>query len=428
MVSSEILKRIIVENAEFAQGVSLIARPLDIEENGNYVFIGPRRSGKSFTMLRIMQDIMRGGGTPADFLYIRFEDERLLEFRADGFDMLLDSHGELYGVEKPTVFFDEIQEAPGWEKFVRRLADNKYRIFVTGSNAKMIGRELATTLGGRFFVTEIFPYSFSEYLAANGVSVQKKERYGRDRITVARLFDEWFHWGGFPELSSFQNKRIWLENLYQKIFYGDIMARYAIRNGAALRLLVKKLAESVGTDISINRMKNIITSIGVKIGKTTIIDYIGFLKDSFMILIAENWLKGLSEREQEKKYYFVDNGLLSLFVSNENAKLLENIVAIELARCGYPLYFAKDKDEIDFYIESEGIAIQVCYSLMDPEICRREIDSIRKINRKLGAKRFLIITMEEDRTIESDGMTIEIISIKNTWGQFLNPHANSSVF
>ena len=412
MISREIIKRIIVENAEFAEAVSLIARPLEIEESGNYVFIGPRRAGKSFTMLRIMQDVISGGGTRADFLYIRFEDERLLEFDAGRFDVLLEAHGELYGAGKPAVFLDEIQDVFGWEKYVRRLADNKYRVFVTGSNASMIGREIATTLGGRFFITEIYPYSFPEYLTANGVSVRKNESYGLGRITVARLFDEWFHWGGFPELSSFKNKRIWLENLYQKIFYGDIMARYRIRNGVAIRLLVKKLAESTGTEISVNRMKNIIASVGVKIGKSTIIDYLGFLQESFVILVAENYLKGLSEREQEKKYYFIDNGLLSLFVSNEDAKLLENIVAIELSRHGHPLYFAKDRDEIDFYIESEETAIQVCYSLADPEVCRREVASMKKINQKLGAKRLLIITMEEDRMIETDGIMIEIVSIR----------------
>ena len=413
MINKEIIKRIIVENAEFACETSLIVRPFEIEEQGNYVFIGPRRAGKSYMMLRIMQSIMHSGGTPMDFIYIRFEDERLLELGADGFDMILDAHGELYGSGKPIVFFDEIQDIPGWEKYIRRLADNKYRIFVTGSNAKVIGREVATTLGGRFLVMETFPYSFNEFLTANGMELQINGRYSRERIAVARLFDEWFHWGGFPELISFKNKRIWLENLYQKIFFGDIITRYAIRNGIALRLLVKKLAESVGTDISISRMKNIISSIGIKIGKSTIIEYLGYLNESFMILVAENHLKKFSEREQEKKYYFIDNGLLSLFVTNEDARLLENVVAIELSRRGYSLCFAKDGEEIDFYLEYENTAIQVCHSLADPEICRREIASMKKVNKKLGAKRLLVITMEEDRSIESDGVIIEVVSIRN---------------
>ncbi|MDR2162658.1 MAG: ATP-binding protein [Clostridiales Family XIII bacterium] len=413
MVENDTLKRILVENAEFAGETTLTPRPLAIEQKGNYVFTGPRRAGKSFLMLQLIQNIMKEGGTQKDFLYVRFEDERLIELDTDGLERLVIAHSELYGAGKPTVFLDEIQVVPGWEKFVRRLADSKYRVLITGSNAQVISSEIASQLGGRFLIQKVFPYSFAEFLAANGCVFGPEARYGRKRIEQARLFETWFSWGGFPEIVLYRDKRLWLENLYQKIFYGDIMARYEIRNGAALRLLVKKLAESVGSEMSVNRMRNIIASIGISVGKSTIIDYLTYLVESYMVIPAENGLKKLSEREQNKKYYFVDNGILSLFIPHESAMLLENMVAIELSREGHAIRFAKDGAEIDFYVEETETAIQVCHSLSDSEILQREIKSLFKINETLRAKYLVIITKDEDRDICHNGKTVNVVSIQN---------------
>ena len=153
-----------------------------------------------------------------------FEDERLAEFQTEDFNSLLEAHLELYG-KKPVVFLDEVQNIPHRDKFVRRLADAKYRVYVTGSNAKMLSKEVATTLGGRFFIYDAYPYSFKEYLAAQQVELKEHWEYDTiQRSEVKRHLNEYFYYGGLPEILSFKNKRAMLSSLYQKIHLGDICA------------------------------------------------------------------------------------------------------------------------------------------------------------------------------------------------------------
>jgi predicted AAA+ superfamily ATPase len=342
--------------------------------------------------------MIRAGASRRDFVYVRFEDERLYPMDSSDLGLLLDAHAELYGPGTPTVFLDEVHEVPGWEKFVRRLADNGYRVFITGSNARMLSREVATTLGGRFMSTEVYPYSFPEFLTASGID--SGQRYGTGREKIERALVEWIIWGVFPEIRKNTHTRLWLENLYQKIFVSDIMARHGLRNPAALRLLVRKLAESLTDEMSVTRMHNTVASLGTKVGKATLIEYLGFLAESFLILPAINALKPLTVREGAKKHFFVDNGLLSIFQGEDWSKLMENAVAGELARRGHDLTYARDKTEVDFIIPGE--AIQVSYSLADPETEQREVSCLIRMANRVGADRLTIVTRQEERTIPTD--------------------------
>ena len=193
-MNKELLKQIIVENQEFARKVEFFPRDISFEPSGNYVLTGPRRAGKTFAMFRKIQDLISTGTPPDSILYINFEDERLMEMTASDLNHLLEAYHELFD-QTPLLFFDEIQNIDGWEKFARRLADQGHRIFITGSNARMLSREIATTLGGRFIVKEVFPLSFHEYLVANGITPERNWAYSNQRFDIRKQFENYFRFG-----------------------------------------------------------------------------------------------------------------------------------------------------------------------------------------------------------------------------------------
>lgn len=410
-MNKELLKKIIIENQEFIRKVDVMPRRVDIEKTANIVFVGPRRAGKTFTMFRIMKNMFADGIPSTAVLYINFEDERLLEMTAGDLDLLLDAWRELFD-RKPVIFLDEIQIINGWEKFARRLADTKYRVFITGSNAGMLSSEIATTLGARFMIHEIFPLSFPEYLQMQNIIPQNNWHYTEQRFEIRKQFDDYFYSGGFPEILQFDNKRLWLNSLYQKIFFGDLIARYNIRNDFALKLMVKKLAESVHDEMSFNRIRHIIQSAGVKIGTATIIDYAKYLSETWLIFDVKNYYAKITERESSGKYYFIDNGILALFLMNPETILLENLVAVQLRKCyGKEFFYVKRNTEVDFYIPSADLLIQVAYQINTKDTEQREINALLKAAAELKAKKLLIITLDTENTITVDKQPIQVIPI-----------------
>jgi predicted AAA+ superfamily ATPase len=276
----------------------------------------------------------------------------------------------------------------------------------------MLSSEIATTLGGRYLIKEIYPLSFPEFLAKKNVDLNKNWQYGNERIEVIKAFEEYFYYGGLPELLLFKEKRSWLNSLYQKIFFGDLIARYEIRNTFALKILVKKLAESVKQPISYTRMANIVSTVGIKIGKSTIIEYVEHLTETWLIFALPNYVAKLADRESNKKYYFADNGILNLFLFDSETALLENLVAIELKkRYGDELFFYNQNVEVDFFIPEQQIAIQVCYSLNDMETRKREINALFQLSKRLEIKKYQIITKDDDEIVSEQGIDIEIIPV-----------------
>ena len=410
-MDKDVIRQIIVEYQEFVKEVKVEKRDLTIESTGNYVFTGVRRAGKTFSMLQVIKSLLKDSCSLEQILYVNFEDERLIELKVTDLGLLIDVYKELYNV-KPVLFFDEIQIIDGWEKFVRRLADTGYRLFVTGSNAKMLSKEISTTLGGRFIVKEIYPLSFREYLKFNNVDLDKNWEYGSQRHEIQRQFKEYFYYGGFPELFLFKNKRIWLNNLYQKILYGDLIARYKIRNEFALKLLIKKMAESVHDEVSFTRVKNIINSTGITIGITTVIDYLTNLKSSYLLFDVENYFAKVNDKESKKKYYFIDNGIITLFLNNPDTILLENLVAIRLKQeFGNQLYYLKKQTEVDFYIPDNKTLIQVSYNISDIMTEKREISALLKLSKLVEVERFMIITRDQEKMIETNGIVIDVIPV-----------------
>ena len=221
-MEKRIIKAIIAERQQEISKIQLVERPIYFEEQANYVLVGIRRAGKSYQMYQDIQNLVRlGKVTFEDCLYVNFEDERISSIEASELGLLLECYAEMYDNRKPLVYLDEIQNIDGWEKFARRLADSKYRVFITGSNARMLSRDIATTLGGRYIIREVFPFSFAEYLTFHQIHLKTNWEFEPEqRLEVIKQFNTYFHFGGFAETFSLIDKREWINSLYQKILLG----------------------------------------------------------------------------------------------------------------------------------------------------------------------------------------------------------------
>ena len=412
MLDKNLIKSLIAEYQREMMNVRLIERDYEMVDELNYVFVGLRRVGKSYLMFRQIQRLLKTGHSIDEFLYFNFEDDRLAILNTADLDLIKICYEEMYD-HKPLFFLDEIQIVPHWEKFVRRLADQNYRVHITGSNAKMLSSEIATTLGGRYMIQNVYPFSFKEFLTSAGINGNDKNAVFRFRTEINKAFEVYFRFGGLPEAVKVENKREWLSNLYQKVFFGDLISRYQIRNDFALRVLIRKLAESVKQPSSFNRLANVVSASGKKISTDTVIDYLGYLKESWLIFPVENYAAKLADKESNKKYYFIDNGILNLFLLDPSTSLLENLVAIQLRRLyGEDVYFYHNRVEVDFYIPEIQLAVQVCYNLNNTEITRkREVNALLQFAKHTEIKKMLIITKEEESIISGNGIDIEVIPI-----------------
>lgn len=409
----DLFKKILIDNRRLISQIDFIERDIVLEDNLNYVFVGLRQAGKSYLMYQRIHQLLKMGHTMDEIIYVNLDDERLYDIALEDLDLILQAHYQLNDC-KPIIFLDEIQNIPHWEHFARRLANEQYRVYLTGSNAKMLSSEVATTLGGRYMIQEVYPYSLSEYLKANELELQKNWEYDSAIVNhIHRLFSNYFYYGGFPESVHVREKRSWLSVLYQKIFLGDLIARYKIRNEVSLKLLVKKLSESINQPSSFNRLANVVSSAGQKIQTSTVIDYMQFMEESWLIFSMENYAAKFVEKESAKKYYFRDNGILNLFLIDPETALLENRVAIELKKhFGDEVYFYNKNVEVDFYVLQHDWLIQVAYSIANDDTREREISSLLKVAKHLQAKRLTIITYNEEQTISLDnGSTIEVIPL-----------------
>lgn len=403
----DLFKNLIISRQEWLKTLQPIIRDIFIEKQMNYAFTGLRRAGKSYFLYQIIQTLYNANNYE-DILLVNFEDERLLEVTHKDLNLILEAYYELYD-KKPIIFLDEIQNIQEWQKFVRRLADDGYRVYITGSNAEMLSHEIASILGGRFINREILPLSFKEYLTFNEISFSSKSKYSQERFKIKSAYDSYLYYGGFPELTRLERKRDFLSSVYQKLFYGDIITRYKISNATVLKLLIKKLAESVNNETSVNRIKNLIKSTGASIGSNTLFDYLAYLEQSFIIGSITNFYSKFTEKETNKKYYFLDNGILGLFLYDQDTKLLENQIYIELRRRGLQPYFLKRNIEVDFYVPENNLLIQVSYSIKDIETRKRELNALKKAMKDLTIQEALIITYDEEEIIEDEEFLIKVI-------------------
>jgi len=414
MTDRTVICEIIGENQRFIESISLHERDFQFEETGNYVLVGIRQAGKSYLLYQRAKQFLAAEHSPSEICYINFDDERLLGMTAQELDAILKAYRSVYPHE-PILFLDEIQNVVGWEHFARRLANQKYRVFITGSNSKMLSREIATTLGGRYWTQSLFPYSFSEYLSAQGVNLQHNWLYNGQISDVQRQFNDYFSYGGFPATLEYHiaSRREWLNELYGKILFSDIIVRNKIKNENALRLATKRLAENVQQPVSCNRLAGIVQSAGIQTNPQSIKDYMRLLSESCLTFSLSNYTAKFGEREGVKKHYFMDNGLLNIFLFRQETALLENICAIHLYRQhGEGLFFYHRNVEVDFLVPEAGLAVQACWSMKNTQTFERETTALKNLSARIPLKQLLVITRDEEATLPlGNGQSIEVVPV-----------------
>ena len=406
------MRRVILEYQDVISQIQLVERPFAFEERGNYVFVGVRQAGKSYLLYQQAQQLLRAGHEIEEIVYVNFDDERISDMDKDDFDLILQAQRTLSD-HQPILFLDEIQNVEGWEHFARRLANQKYQVYITGSNARMLSRDIATVLGGRFWMQNVFTYSFEEYLKARQISLRKNWQSSRQRDEVAKEFNTYFYYGGFPELVNVIDKRSWLNGIFRKILFNDVIVRKSIRNEEALRMTIRRMADCVKQPTSYNRICNLVKSTGVSTSVQSIIDFAKYLRESCLVFAVENYASKFVERETIKKHYFIDNGLLNIFLTDPDTSLLENLCAIYLyKRYGASLYYYNRDIEVDFFIPDEGKAIQVCFRLGEDETTKREVQALEKLDKAFDLQELIIVSRDTEDVIPlRNGKSIQVIPV-----------------
>lgn len=408
----EILKTIVLDQREYFSGGDIVSRT-----NRNQAFLGKnkeiivisgiRRCGKS-TLLHEIRNL----NAESDY-FLNFDDDRLIQFSVKDFQLLLEIFLELFG-EQSFFYFDEIQNIPGWERFVRRLYDQRKKVFITGSNASMLSRELGTHLTGRYLQYELFPFSFREFLALNKVGFTEKDLVTTSgRTMLKRWFNDYFLRGGFPEYLK-NNNREYLKSLYESILYRDVMVRNKITNEKEILELVYYLASNIGKLVSFNRLKN---TIGVR-HAVTVKNYLNFLENAYLVFLVNKYDPSLKiQMQNPKKVYFIDNTLsreLGFHTSADKGRFLENLVFLELRRNGRNVYYHKQKHECDFVIREKNkivAAIQVCWSLEVENTRQREVAGLVEAMERYGLTEGMIFTESEEETITLKQLKIRVVPV-----------------
>jgi hypothetical protein len=379
---------------------SMMERLKDLLETPFVIIIsGVRRCGKS-TLLKALKD--------ESSFYVNFDDERFIGFTWKDLAPLHDLLIELFG-DRKIFLLDEIQNIEGWERFVRRLYDQDYKVIVTGSNATMLSRELGTHLTGRNLSLELFPFSFKEYLTFKKVDVDSFDRMtSTGRNLVKKAFSEYIIEGGFPEYL-ITKKDDYLRSLYQNILYRDIITRYKLTSEKPLKESAFYAASNLSKEMSFNQVKNL-TGLS---SATTVKEYYGYLENSYLNFLISRYDPSLKKQIYfNKKSYFIDSALARLVgfrQSEDHGRILENIVFLDLRRKGNEIFFHRDDGECDFIIRKDGIiigAIQVTMDLKKTE--HREIKGLMEALRSYQLDNGLILTYDEDRMIEIEGKEIEV--------------------
>ncbi len=342
---------------------------------------------------------------------LNFDDNRLTGFTAADFEKLYEAFHELFDIEK-IWYFDEIQNVEGWEKFVRRLHNEGQKVFITGSNANMLSRELGSHLTGRYLQTEIFPFSFAEYCKFREISIETNDFYSPLKTTlIKKAFRNYVFNGGFPEF--LQNiSADYLQTLFENILYRDVIVRFNIRNARLLKEMTHFLISNVSKETSYNSLKNIF---GLS-NAITVKEYIGYLEDCYLLFPINKFDYSLKKQlANPKKIYCIDSGMAGIvsFQFSENfGRQLENLVFLHLRRSGASIYYHRQNHECDFLVVNNRkviMALQVCQSIGDSAIRQRELNGLVEAMKAYHLQIGWIITEDEEETTEQNGLTIKVM-------------------
>ena len=363
------------------------------------VISGVRRSRKSTLLVQFSKKFKQ-------FYYLNFDDERLIDFDVNDFSELMVAFKKMYRAK--VIFLDEIQNIPKWERFVRRIHEEGYKIFITGSNAKLLSSELTTHLTGRYFKIELYPFSFKEFLEYKKINFLK---LGSDaRANLLKKFDQYLKNGGFPEYIKY-NDAEFLKRIYENILYKDLLTRFRIKEVKSFKQLSNYLFTNFSGEVSYSSLKDIL---GFK-SVMSVKNYIEFMEESYLIFELYKYDYSLKKQYvSEKKVYVIDNGIrnaIAFYFTQDKGKLLENLVFLELKRRDKEIYFFKDKKECDFIVREKNKitqAIQVT-DVINTINKKREIDGLLAAMQKFKLKQGLILSRYQEKEYKEDGFLIKVM-------------------
>lgn len=414
-MNTELLQQVIADQKQMVARKSRgIPRKTNIGRHLNSdlitVISGVRRSGKSTLTLQLADNY-------PSFYFITFDDERLINFTMSDFNAMLIEMKR--SSDARTIVMDELQEVPGWERFVRRLHDEGYKVIITGSNAKLLSSELATHLTGRYLKTELFPFSFVEYLIFKKIDPTIKTSDSIALILTA--FDEFLLHGGFPEYLKTNDQEV-LKRIYDDIIYRDLIVRFGIRNVNGF----KNLAQYIFTNFTSETGYLPLAKLLGFNSATSIKEYLNILNEGYLIFEVTKYDFSLKRQyTSNRKMYVIDNGLRNVVAFRTSAdmgRLLENTVFLELKRRGNEVWFYKSQgnQETDFLINpTHPELIQVCYDLQNPKTRQREISSLLVCMKELKLNHGVILTKNDEEVINSDNTVIDVIPV---WKWLLSPY------
>jgi uncharacterized protein len=404
------------------------------------IFIGVRRSGKSTLLFQMINELVSNGINVKNIMYLNFFDDRFTEIKAKGLSTVIEAYYSIYpekkGSEEVYFFFDEIQEVPEWEAFVDRILRTEMcKVFITGSSAKMLSKEIATSMRGRSLSFEVFPFSFSEFLKYKGHNDLVMTT--KNKLIIQNDFEEYFSKGGFPEVRNEQNSdRIIIHQEYfRTIMWRDVIERYNLSNPQAVIQLGYRLMTSCASLYSLNRLTAYLKSLGFKTSKEFVFTVLSAFEDCYFLFSVPIYDKSESKRNvNPKKIYCVDHAMMSSIdpqINEKRGQLLENMVFSAIRRASSSIFYYKTASgkEVDFcWIDINGRKnlVQVSFDLNDEKTRKREVSAIIEAMDEIKVKNAKLVTMNESDILTIEDKTIEIIP---AWEYLMNfKYSEKSVF
>lgn len=424
----ELLKELILNFMEYEFPAS-IPRQVEITpvQGKPTVCMGVRRSGKSTYLFQQIQHLLGQGISRQNILYLNFFDDRLHNLQHDSLSLIVEAFFTLFPEKKQTetiyCFFDEIQTVQGWESFVDRLQRTENcEIFLTGSSAQMLSREIATQMRGRALSWELFPFSFRECLSAEKIK-SVGPFSSKQRFTVQNAFESYWQTGGFPEvIHTNQNLRIKIHQEYWgAMLFRDLIERHDIAHPKAVTDLAHWLADNTSCLYSVNKLTGYLKSLGHTVPKSAVSEYLEWFEDAYIFFTVRLFDASLARSNANpKKIYCIDHALVTSVSSGilvNSGHLLENLVFLALRRQTQAVFYYKSKTgrEVDFIAQLPDRSkklIQVCETLADPQTRKREISALTEAMTELELSKGLIITKQEEEVIETASGTI---LVKPVW-------------
>ena len=421
----ELLKTIILDFQELRLTPG-VPRRLDVQPvpGKASICIGVRRSGKSTYLQQVMQRLVDAGVARQNILYLNFFDDRLHPLTGQNLNLVLEAYFSLFpekkGTEKVYCFFDEIQAIPDWEPFVDRvLRTEDCEVWLTGSSARMLSKEIATQMRGRALSWEVFPFSFREYLDSKRLK-SKGPLSTKERLLVQKAFGGYWECGGFPEtleLPALLRVKIHQE-YFHAVLFRDLVERHDIAHPRAVADLARQLMDNAASLYTVNSLNGALKARGHKAPKSAVADYLEWFEDAYFLFTVKKYDASLNKSNANpKKIYCVDHAMVTSIASGvlvNSGHLLENLIFSALRRSYSQIYYYKTQGnkEVDFLVlddQGKRQLVQVCETLSDPKTRKREMDALTEAMRELALERGTIVTRNEEETVTVDAGTVDVM-------------------